>query len=80
MILDIKTGDATGTNYQTAAYAHLAGLSVSTTRWSVHLHPDRAVPYSVTPYRQTSDWRIFRAALELTHERAALGHAWREAA
>jgi len=80
IILDIKTGEATGTNYQTAAYAHLAGLPLFTPRWSVQLHPERAVPYSVTPYSRTSDWRIFRAALELTHERAALGLAWREAA
>lgn len=80
VILDIKTGEASGTNYQTAAYGHLAGLPLSTPRYSVQLHPERAVPYTVTPYRATSDWRIFRAALELTHERAAHGRDWREAA
>lgn len=80
VILDIKTGDSSGTNYQTAAYSHLAGLPLSTSRYSVQLHPERAIPYTVTPYRSTADWRIFRAALELTHERATRGLDWREAA
>lgn len=80
VILDIKTGDSSGANYQTAAYGYLAGLPLSTPRFSVQLHPERPIPYTVTPYRRTSDWRIFRAALELTHERAALGQHWREAA
>lgn len=86
IIIDLKTGDpkAAGANYQTAAYAHLVrDLSCVTrisARWSVQLHPERAIPYSVTPYTHTSDWRLFRSALELTHERAARGTSWREAA
>lgn len=86
IVIDLKTGDpkAAGANYQTAAYAHLvqrlAMVTKIAARWSVQLHPERNVPYSVTPYTKTSDWRIFRSALELTHERAALGVSWREAA
>lgn len=86
IVVDLKTGNpaAAGANYQTAAYAHLVQSLPCVTRvgarWSVQLHPERAVPYSVTPYAKLTDWRIFRAALELTHERASLGVSWREAA
>jgi len=84
-VLDIKTGDPSGAEYQTAAYAELyrdAGhvSSLPPERWSVQLHPDRPIPYTVTPYRELRDWRIFRAALDLTHARAAQGQSWREAA
>lgn len=86
LLIDLKTGNpaAAGANYQTAAYAHLVrqlpGVTRIVARWSVQLHPERAVPYSVTPYTKNTDWRIFRSALELTHERAARGQSWREAA
>lgn len=86
LVIDLKTGNpaAAGAHYQTAGYAHLVRDLPNVTRivgrWSVQLHPERAVPYSVTPYTKTSDWRIFRAALELTHERSAQGQSWREAA
>lgn len=86
IVIDLKTGNpaATGAHYQTAAYAHLVRELPCVTRiaarWSVQLHPERAVPYTVTPYVKNTDWRIFRSALELTHERAALGQSWREAA
>lgn len=83
LVIDIKTGDPrdAGANYQTAGYALLAAsLAVITKpflieRWSVQLHPERAVPYSVTPYRSTADRRIFLAALQLTHERERLGRS-----
>lgn len=78
-LLDIKTGSVTGANYQTAAYVHLAGLT-RPARWAVQLHPERRIPYTVHPYGDPRDWRIFRAALELTHERARLGRGWRKAA
>lgn len=86
IVIDLKTGNpaAAGAHYQTAAYAHLVRDLPSVTRiaarWSVQLHPERAVPYSVTPYMKNTDWRIFRSALELTHERSAQGRSWREAA
>jgi len=83
LLIDLKTGSpaAAGANYQTAAYAHLVRSLPCVTRiaarWSVQLHPERAVPYTVTLYPKNTDWRIFRSALELTHERAALGQSWR---
>lgn len=78
-VIDVKTGSVTGANFQTAAYAHLAGLT-RPARMAVQLHPERRIPYSVHPYGDLRDWRIFRAALELTHERARLGRGWRKAA
>ncbi len=80
VVIDIKSGDVEGADLQTAAYAHLAGEPLSILRWAVQLHPERAVPYTVHPYRNLADWRIFRAALELTHERARRGRRWSEAA
>lgn len=86
IVIDLKTGDpkAAAANYQTAAYEHLVrglpGVTRIGARWSVQLHPERLVPYTVTPYRQISDWRRFRAALEMTHARAEMGVSWREAA
>lgn len=77
---DIKTGNVEGANYQTAAYHFLADEGLSTQRWAVQLHPERAIPYTVHPYPSPRDWRLFRAALELTHERAAIGRSWLEAA
>ena len=79
VLLDVKTGSLEGAQFQTAAYAHLAKCGPQTQRWAVALHPDRAIPYSIHPYRDLRDWRIFRAALELTHERARLGRHWRTA-
>lgn len=79
-VVDVKTGGVDGADVQTAAYAHLAGEPLSTLRWAVQLHPERPVPYTVHPYRNLADWRIFRAALELTHERARRGRHWSEAA
>lgn len=76
VVCDIKTGGVEGADYQTAAYAHLAGEPLSILRWAVQLHPERAIPYTVHPYRNLADWRIFRAALELTHERARRGRPW----
>lgn len=76
VVADIKTGAVDGADYQTAAYAHLAGEPLSVRRWAVQLHPERPVPYTVHPYRNLADWRIFRAALELTHERARRGRPW----
>lgn len=80
IIADIKTGDASGVAYQTAAYemlaAHLKPLITTgflLERWAIHLHPDRAVPYSVTVYRDRRDREVFKAALTLTHERARIG-------
>lgn len=75
-LVDIKTGGVDGAAYQTAAYAYLAACSPATARWAVQLHPDRVVPYSIHPFRDVRDWRIFRSALELTHERARLGRHW----
>ena len=83
IILDIKTGDHSGANFQTAGYADLAQFLkplIKTVfmleRWCVHLHPDRAgVPYTVTPYRDRRDREVFFAALTLTHTRAALGRS-----
>ena len=80
VVCDVKTGGVEGANYQTAAYHYLAGEGPGTLRWAVQLHPERPVPYTVYPYSSPRDWRIFRAALELTHERAALGRHWSEAA
>jgi len=80
VLIDIKSGGVEGANYQTAAYHFLAGESPSTRRWAVQLHPERLVPYSVHPYTSPRDWRIFRSALELTHERAANGRRWQEVA
>ena len=79
VLIDIKTGSLEGAQFQTAAYHYLAGCGPQTQRWAVPLHPDRAIPYSIHPYRDLRDWRIFRAALELTHERARLGRHWRSA-
>lgn len=76
VLIDVKTGDVEGADLQTAAYAHLAGEPLSILRWAVQLHPERPVPYTVHPYRNLADWRIFRAALELTHERARRGRPW----
>ena len=78
VLVDVKTGGVDGAHYQTAAYAYLANEPVSTRRWAVQLHPERVVPYSIHPYASPRDWRIFRAALELTHERAAIGRHWSE--
>lgn len=80
VLLDVKTGGVEGAHYQTAAYLHLAGEPAGTRRWAVQLHPERAVPYTVHPHAQPTDWRIFRAALELTHERARNGRSWRQEA
>ena len=87
IVIDIKSGDASGVAYQLAAYKHLAAnLKPLVTngfilnRWAVHLHPDRAVPYTVTAYRDRRDREVFLAALTLTHERARLGRSWRQAA
>ena len=79
-LIDIKSGSVGGAQFQTAAYAHLAGELPSVQRWAVQLHPERAIPYTVHPYTDRSDWRIFRSALELTHERARLGRSWEIAA
>lgn len=76
ILVDIKTGSVEGADLQTAAYAHLAGEPLSVLRWAVQLHPERPVPYTVHPYRNLADWRIFRSALELTHERARRGRPW----
>ncbi len=83
LVIDIKKGDPkdAGANYQTAAYALLAAnLGIIAKpflieRWSVQLHPERAVPYTVSPYRSSADRRIFLAALQLTHERERLGRS-----
>lgn len=80
VLVDLKTGSVGGADLQTAAYAYLAGVDAATERWAVQLHPERFIPYSVHPYTGRNDWRIFRAALELTHERARRGRGWTEAA
>lgn len=85
VLLDIKTGDpkAAGANYQTAAYVELyrhAHSEIIPDRWSVQLHPDRAIPYTVTDYRETRDWRVFRSALDVTFARDERGDHWTAAA
>jgi hypothetical protein len=77
VVIDLKSGTCEGVGYQTAAYAHLADQRRTVQRWAVQLHPERAIPYSVIPCPRLADWSIFRAALELTHERARLGLPWR---
>jgi hypothetical protein len=83
IVIDLKTGDQTGVSYQLAAYGELYRAATGTPlveRWAVLLCPWRQVPYMVTEYPGTRDWRIFRAALELTYERAAMGRSWRRTA
>lgn len=82
VVLDIKTGDQTGVAFQLAAYKELyrdaIGGHYAYHRWSVVLHPERRIPYTVHEFNDLSDWRIFRAALDLTMARAALGRSWRQ--
>jgi hypothetical protein len=84
IVTDIKTGDQTGVEFQTAAYAELFTSLPNhpklVDRWSVQLHPERNVPYTVTEFRHLHDWRTFRSALDLTFARAARGRSWRAAA
>lgn len=81
VLIDVKSGSVDGADLQTAAYARLAGEPASTRRWAVQLHPERQIPYTVYAYQDPNDWRLFRSALELTHERARRGRHWhREAA
>jgi hypothetical protein len=85
IVLDIKKGDpkAAGANYQTSAYQELYRQNhneIIPERWSVQLHPDRAIPYTVTEYRETRDWRVFRSALDITFARLDRGNHWASAA
>ena len=81
IVCDLKTGDEQGVGFQLAAYAelyrHAKGLPISPERWSVRLIPDRRPPYIVSEYREASDWRTFRSALDLTFARQAQGKPWR---
>lgn len=80
VLIDVKSGAVDGADLQTAAYAHLACEPATTRRWAVQLHPERLVPYTVHPYQNPGDWRIFLAALQLTHERARRGRSWHQEA
>lgn len=81
-LIDLKTGDQTGVGYQLAAYQELYRNAIGEfpvmARWSVVLHPERRIPYTVHEFDKVRDWRVFRSALDLTLERAAeLGLSWR---
>jgi len=82
VLADIKTGDQSGVGFQLAAYQELyrnaCGESVVMQRWSIVLHPERRIPYTVHEFSDIRDWRIFRAALDLTLVRAEQGRSWRE--
>ncbi len=82
VLIDVKTGDYAGAQFQTAAYSHLAWLHGINAlhRWVVQLHPGRGLGYSVKPFTDRRDKTRFMAALELTHARAELGRSWQERA
>jgi hypothetical protein len=81
VVLDLKTGDQTGVELQLAGYLDLyrdeTGNSEVLGRWSVVLHPERRIPYTVHEFTNPRDFRIFRAALDVTWSHAAMGHTWR---